>query len=151
MKAFFPVLLLISLFFACTSTEDSNNPGKEDVSVDGGSEGPICFEQRMDDSSVFTVSVTEKEGRVKGDLSYQFHEKDSASGTYEGVKEGDHYRIVWDYTIEGSNQKEEIIFKIEGDKWRRMNGELVEKDGILVLKDTATASYNETFMKVPCR
>lgn len=155
MKKIIMYSLCILAFHACTSSA-----GDEETTAKSNTETPVeatptpavsqCFADSMQDGSVISVTVAEADGKVKGRLSYMFAQKDSGAGDYEGVKEGDHYRVVWNYTIEGSNQKEEVVFKIEGDKWTRKNGELVEKNGVLVIKDEANTPYDETLKQVNC-
>lgn len=96
------------------------------------------------------LNFTVNNGRVMGELDYYHFEKDSGHGMFDGFLDADMVTAVYAYTIEGSAQKEEIVFKIEGDKVTRANGELTEKNGVMVLKDKAKAEYNEVFTKADC-
>ena len=54
--------------------------------------------------------------------------------------------------IEGSNQIEETEWKLVGGNILKKRGELIDgKDGVLRLKDTATATYTDTLMAVNCQ
>jgi hypothetical protein len=154
MKNWTLFLFCILALHACTSSADDQESASK-TSTETPAETPViaskqCFADSLQDGSVVSVTVEESDGKVKGTLSYLFAQKDSGSGEYQGVREGDHYRVVWSYTIEGSAQKEEVVFKIEGDQWIRKNGELLEKDGILILKDEANTPYDELLRKVSC-
>jgi hypothetical protein len=110
-----------------------------------------CFEQRFPDGSVLSFQYTEYDDDVVGILDFSFAEKDGAHGTLKGKKKDNLITATWSYTVEGSNQTEEILIKIEGDKAMKASGELVEgKDGKLSLKDPATATWAETFTRVQC-
>lgn len=110
-----------------------------------------CFEQRMPDGSVLSFYYTEYYEDIVGILDYTFAEKDGAHGTFKGKKEGNIITATWSYTVEGSNQVEEIMVKIEGDKAMKASGELEEaKDGTLKLKAPGQAKWEETFTRVQC-
>jgi len=110
-----------------------------------------CFEDRYPDGSVLSLQYTEYYDDIVGILDYSFYEKDGAHGTFKGTKNGNLITATWSYTIEGSEQTEEILIKIEGDKALRASGELTEGEaGTLVLKDPAKLSWEEMFKRVAC-
>ncbi|MCW5922110.1 MAG: hypothetical protein KIS77_07205 [Saprospiraceae bacterium] len=110
-----------------------------------------CFESRLPDGSVLKFQYSELNTEVGGVLEYDFAEKDDARGTFKGKKEGDIITAIWTHTVEGQTQSQEIMVKIEGDKAMKANGELESgQDGVLRLKDKATASWSETFERVTC-
>lgn len=111
-----------------------------------------CFEQRLPDGSVLSFHYTEYYDQIVGILDYTFAEKDGAHGTLKGTKEGDIITALWSYTVEGSDQQEEVIFKITGDKAAKGSGELTEtKSGVLKLKDPAKVDWTaEVFTRVNC-
>ena len=53
--------------------------------------------------------------------------------------------------MEGSDQVQEILVRVEGDRALKANGELTEgRDRVLRLKDPAAAAFNESFTRVRC-
>jgi hypothetical protein len=110
-----------------------------------------CFEDRLPDGSVLSFQYTDYYDDIVGILDYSFAEKDGAHGTFKGKKEGNIITATWNYMVEGSNQTEEIMVKIEGDKAIKASGELVEAaNGTLKLKDAANATWAELFTRVQC-
>ena len=110
-----------------------------------------CFEDRLPDGSVLSFQYTDYYDDIVGILDYSFAEKDGAHGTFKGKKAGNIITATWNYVVEGSNQTEEIMVKIEGDKAYKASGELVEAaDGTLKLKDAAKAEWVELFSRVQC-
>ena len=77
--------------------------------------------------------------------------KDSARGTLTGTIENKIITAIYDYVIEGSNQKEEVIFKMEVNQLLVKKGALEEIDGILKLKNSETAAFSEAIPRVICR
>ncbi|MFN8304922.1 MAG: hypothetical protein U0U46_20735 [Saprospiraceae bacterium] len=110
-----------------------------------------CYEQKLPDGSTISFQYTEYYDDVVGILDYSFYEKDGAHGTFKGKKEGNLIKATWNYLVEGATQSEEILVRIDGDKAAKASGELMEgKDGTLMLKDPATATWEETFLQVQC-
>lgn len=156
MKIQLSLLLSGSLWVAaCTSTPEAPAaaaPAAAAESTSPQAKFPVhCFENRMPDGSVLSFQYTEYYDEIVGILDYSFYEKDGAHGTFKGTKAGNLITATWSYTIEGSEQAEEILFKIEGDKALKASGELTEgESGGLVLKDPATVKWEETFTRVRC-
>jgi len=155
-KFLFPMAMCLFLF-ACNQSEKPAAPTAEKPAEPAAPAVPKakfavnCFEQRFPDGSVLSFQYTEYFEDVVGILDYSFAEKDGAHGTFKGKKNGDTITATWSYVVEGSNQTEEIMVKIEGDKATKASGELVEgKDKVLRLKDIAKATWAETFTRVQC-
>lgn len=145
------------LLFSCQTPEKPASETPPPAAPPAASTSPRakfpvnCFEQRLPDGSVLSFQYTEYYDQVVGILDYTFAEKDGAHGTFTGKKEGDIITATWSYVVEGSSQREEIMVKIDGDMARKASGELVEsKDGVLRLKDAASAEWQETFTRVQC-
>lgn len=111
-----------------------------------------CYESRMPDGSALSFQFFDYYGEVVGILDYTFAEKDGAHGTIKGTRDGNMITAKWSYTVEGSEQAEEVVFKLENNKAFKGNGELVEgEDGTLRLKDPAKATWEESFDQVNCK
>lgn len=111
----------------------------------------LCFELK-EGKDITTVKLIMKGDEITGEMNWTPWEKDGAVGTLKGKKVGDEIVADYEYVIEGSNQSEEKIFKIEGDKLLIKEGELTEgKDGKLIMKDPAKAVFKETLVKVSCQ
>ncbi len=154
MKMLLSVSLFAALFFsACGPTPPSPAaPAAPAAPALPVAKFPVyCYEQRMPDGSVLSFQYTDYYDDIVGILDYSFAEKDGAHGTFKGKKEGNVITAVWGYVVEGSQQQEEIMVKIEGDNAIKASGELMETPGgLLKLKDPAGASWVETFGRVQC-
>jgi len=134
------------------SATTTAEPATDTAAAPAKSEFPVhCFESRMPDGSVFTLHITEYYETIVGILDYTFAEKDGAHGTFTGTKEGDLITATWNYTVEGSEQAEEIVIKVSADQAMKASGELMEaEDGVLRLKDPTKVNWDETFTRVQC-
>lgn len=109
----------------------------------------LCFEEKIG-KDLTTVRLTIEGNDVIGSMEWLPWEKDQARGTLKGKKNGNEIVANYDYMIEGSNQSEEKIFVLEGDKLLIKTGELQDKNGKLVLKNPAKATVGQTLKKVAC-
>ena len=98
-----------------------------------------------------TVKLTIIGDEVTGTYDWIPAEKDAARGTLTGTIKNGIITAVYDYMIEGSNQKEEVVFKMEINQLLVKKGELEEVGGILKLKNPATAKFSEVIPRVICK
>jgi hypothetical protein len=77
------------------------------------------------------------EGEVSGYQTWEVPEAHGTRGSLEGtLGEGGILRLVHRYTIEGADQAEEVVYKLDESGLLIGEGELVEdRDGLLRLKD----------------
>jgi len=109
----------------------------------------LCFEEKIG-KDLTTVRLTIDGNNVTGSMEWLPWEKDQARGTLLGKKNGNEIIADYEYMIEGSNQLEEKIFILEGDKLLVKSGELEDKNGKLILKNPAQATVGQTLKKVAC-
>lgn len=136
-----------------TTTTDSTTASADTVATATTpvAEETVCYEFRFK-KDVTSVKLVMKGDSVTGEMSELIWEKDGATGTLKGKKVGNDLIVNYDYVIEGSNQVEERILRIDGDKLLVMSGELIEdKSGKLKMKDPSKATVSETLVKVKCQ
>ncbi|HSF70771.1 MAG TPA: hypothetical protein VLA25_00610, partial [Methylotenera sp.] len=91
---------------------------------------------------------------ITGKMDWIPHEKDSARGTLQGFRNAvGELDLMYDYMIEGSQQTETKIMKIEDGKLLVKVGELQDpkNDGNLVYKDVNQAEYSEVLEATSCK
>ena len=104
------------------------------------------------DTTELQLTIEASGNKVTGAMRWQPYEKDGSTGTITAVKEGDIIKGIYNYTIEGSQQSEEVIFKLIPDGISQHIGELVEKSpGKLVLKNVNPANFALTLKKIDCK
>ena len=151
-------ILIIAGLFAC----DVNNKTQENKqaaqaatkqTVSSTPDGMHCF------SKIFNRDVTDVQLTIAGDtvtgiMNRLPYEKDSARGTLKGSKNAaGELDLIYDYMIEGKEQTETKIMKIEGEKLMIKVGELLDSnnDGHLIYKDVSKAKYLENLERVDCK
>jgi len=104
----------------------------------------LCFVKNFN-KDVTTVTLTVSGDKVVGKMDWVPFGKDSARGTLSGTFTNGEMNLLYDYIIEGAQQTEEKIMKIEDGKLFIKHGELLDPkyNGNLIYKDSTTAVYNE--------
>lgn len=104
---------------------------------------PSLYFERVEPKALTTLSLHfDEDGKVYGNHHWIPTEMDGAHGTLDGTIKGDIVRVTYNYTIEGSEQSEEQVYKIEGNKLIRGQGEGREaKDGKIVFVKNATFTF----------
>jgi hypothetical protein len=113
------------------------------------SSATTCYEMRFK-KDITAVELTMTGDDVTGFYAWEPDQKDGGHGTLKGKKTGDQITAIFNYMIEGSIQSEEVMFKIAGDKLLKANNELVDKKGVLVIKDKTKLKWDESFSTTDC-
>lgn len=159
---FFTIFSLISLV-ACNKTDapetNINKPSGVLVSIPNNEtsnnlkDGTYCF-SKLFNQDVTDIQLTILGSTVTGKMDWVPYEKDSARGTLQGaINTAGELDLIYDYMIEGSQQTETKIMKIEDGKLLVKMGELLDpkNDGNLVYKDVSQAKYSEVLEAVSCK
>ncbi len=116
-----------------------------------------CFEEKVG-KDVTSVSLKiAADSTVTGTYDWVPFQKDGGRGTLKGKLAKDSTITAdWDYVIEGSNQVEQVVLKVEKDVLKQKQGELTEtnlgsKKVRMVIKNPAKAKFSKTFKKVDCK
>lgn len=129
-----------------TTTADSSTS----TSVSGAAQpDTICFRQVVDRDSTLLQLVI-KDSIVTGELSVLPFEKDRARGSIRGTRTNNQILADWQRSGEGVTQAYEVVFTLKGDSVTWREGERVEKQGKLVLKNPEQG-YEYVLMKTDCR
>jgi hypothetical protein len=126
----------------------ANNETSSDIK-----DGTYCF-SKLFNQDVTDIQLTILGRSVTGKMDWIPYEKDSARGTLQGFKNAaGELDLVYDYMIEGSQQTETKIMKIENGKLLVKVGELLDPkyDGNLVYKDVNQAQFTEVLEPVQCQ
>ena len=145
------LFLLIALAFSACKNETSN--ANQTPATPAATDGPVtkCYLMAVGKDSTTVSLTTSPDGNVKGEMNYHPFEKDGGYGTLAGFQKDGKFMCIWIYTIEGSDQKEEVHFGMEGDKLVRYIYELEDKNGMLRPKDTTKPLRTDKFETVNCK
>lgn len=148
---------MFALLMACSSPNRNvqeqgeqatgqQNPEKEMLS------GPSCYLYATDRDTVYLVLNPPVGGKVTGDLSYDFFERDGNVGFIKGQVSGD--TLIADYTFlsEGMISVREVGFLLGEDQVMEGYGDVEEVDGRMVFwhKDSLDFGNGLVMPEVPC-
>lgn len=115
--------------------------------------GDYCF-MNAENKDTTTVRVRIlSDDDIRGEMIRNPWQKDGAVGTLTGkLISKNEMELKYEYMIEGNNQTETMLMKIDGDKLHIKRGELIDpkNDGNLVFKDASKAVYKDVLNKTSC-
>ena len=95
----------------------------------------------------FWLKLEKFETVTIGRLKYNFSEKDDSNGELDGVMKGD--TLLADYTFdsEGKKSVRQVAFLVKDSVATEGIGEVIEKGGKMVFKDSASIRFNGMQLK----
>ncbi|QEE50760.1 hypothetical protein FUA48_14590 [Flavobacterium alkalisoli] len=159
------LIITTSLFVSCNDKKNEEVVVPEEKAEKNVTETPsyekMCFlkvteskaeynENRViRDSIVFEL---EREGdSISGTFNWLPFEKDKKLSTFKGTLSGNTGNAIADYSAEGMNYKEELVFTLGENQVSIIYGEMIEgEDGIWKYKNKEAAS-TQTLSKVDCK
>lgn len=142
--------LFIYFLAACNNIkmEDQNSSIKTNLVTEPSS----CYSfNNGKDSIKMSIEITNNE--AKGDLNFNYYEKDSNTGTFTGNLNGDTLWANYTFISEGTESNREIVFLKQGDKWIQGYGEVMEKNKGFVFMNHDDIRFDNNFVleKVECK
>ncbi len=156
------LLTSLMLISACekppeTAAAPASTPPQAEVAPEptkpAALKGDYCFKVEAN-RDITEVNLNIAGSQVTGTMSWTPDQKDGARGSLAGtVNAASELDLMYDYMIEGSQQTETKVMKIENDQLMIKRGELIDpkEDGHLQYKDVASATYKESLPKVECK
>lgn len=151
MKNLLYIFVIAFSFMACQNKGQTGSDNHQNGQNAQQSSTTACYiRAEGQDTTWLSINIA-PDGAVSGTYDWVPYEKDSARGTFTGKKEGDIIMAVYNYMIEGSQQQQEMMFKLTGEQLAEAQGELEEAaGGLLKLKDPSNVEYLP-FTKVNCK
>lgn len=95
-----------------------------------------------------TLHLEVNNNRVTGNLVYHLFEKDKNSGIIDGQMKGDTLLAEYSFMSEGVNAVREVAFLKKGSDLVEGYGDMVEKNGKLLFKNTASINFENKIVLV---
>ncbi len=104
-----------------------------------------CYAGVTGKDSVF-LKLNKNNNNVSGNLEYKRFEKDQNKGTIEGMMRGDTLLANYTFMSEGVTSVREVIFLKKGNTLVEGFGEVEEKSGKMVFKNTGAIKFDESVL-----
>lgn len=118
---------------------------------EGRAETQVLFfaKETKTESTRIALSIADGE-KVSGTKAWQPKGEHGARGYLDGIVNGDVIQVLWTFEIEGSEQSEEMVLKLDGEQLFVGKGELVEGgNGRMNLKEPNKVAFTTSLKKVP--
>ena len=150
------LLLLISVLSCLSACNPPRENTQEEQAIGEAKQeanaGPSCYCFTTDRDTVYLVLDPPMGGKITGELSYDFFERDGNIGFIEGRVHGD--TLIADYTFlsEGMVSVREVGFLLAEDQVIEGYGDVDYVDGRMVFwhKDSLDFSNGLVMPRIPC-
>ena len=154
MKKYLFFLLGIALSITACNSSNSEETASDSAAVDTtivpGSQ-QFCYAY-IKDKDTAKITMMSSGEITTGELSYALFEKDKNKGIFEGELHGDTLIAEYTFNSEGKESVRQIAFLKKGDQLFEGFGDLEEKNGKMMFKNTANLKFGGSmvFNKIDC-
>jgi hypothetical protein len=148
MKHFFTFLIAVAGCFSCNNnskTTATESKDSSEVTAPANKETTQCYAGVRGKDTVF-LKINKNHNTVSGDLEYNLFEKDQNKGTIEGMMRGDTLLANYTFMSEGMNSVREVIFLKKGNTLVEGFGDVEEKSGKMIFKNTGGVKFDESVL-----
>ena len=149
MKYTIPLLTIFTMsIFSCTNTSQKKAPGNTGIAT----KPAYCYSYVNNKDSV-TMNIDINDNTATGELEYRLYEKDSNTGTIQGIIKGDTLFAEYSFISEGISSVREVAFLKKGNNWVEGFGDVEENNGKMIFKDISALQFNSNIVlaEVPCK
>lgn len=146
---------IMGLILTITALVACNNINRDDQSssmkANSITESKSCYSFNNGKDSI-QMSIEINNNEAKGNLNFNYYEKDSNTGTFSGSIVGDTLWATYTFNSEGIESHREIVFLRNGNEWIQGYGEITEKNGGFVFTNHGDIRFDNNFTleKVEC-
>ncbi|HET9747092.1 MAG TPA: hypothetical protein VFP97_15360 [Chitinophagaceae bacterium] len=153
-------LALAGVFIACTDNSGLNDTGTHNSSPGVATTSTsieqkhadtvgLCF-MKITDRDTAVLMLEQKANEISGVMLYDNFEKDGSRGTVKGKKEGDIFKLFYDFNAEGTRSVMEVYFKEVPGGLLRGVGDMDVKADTAYFRSGINYSVKDAFSKVDC-
>lgn len=95
------------------------------------------------DGDTVALHLSMQDDKAVGHLTYAWKEKDHNSGSFEGAVHNGVLLADYTFESEGLTSVREVAFKLDGNTATEGYGDVEEKDGKFIFKDTAALDFSK--------
>ncbi|RZK47829.1 MAG: hypothetical protein EOO87_21210, partial [Pedobacter sp.] len=141
-KQFLFSIALTGLFVACQNSntdQSTTDTGSLETNI-VSSTSQTCYKYAKNGDTA-TLTLMTSGNVTSGKLNYKLREKDSNTGTIKGEMRGDTLLAEYTFNSEGRESVRQVAFIKKGDQLLEGFGDVEQKDGKMVFKNTPKLTY----------
>ncbi len=146
-------IITLALFIGFLSACNNIKKDEQDSSMKTNlvTEPKSCYSFNNGKDSI-RMSIEIDNNKAKGDLRFNYYEKDSNTGTFIGSLNGDTLWANYTFISEGIESNREVVFLKKGDMWIQGYGEIMEKNKAVAFVNHDDIRFDNNFAleKVEC-
>ena len=131
-------------------TSDQNNQSDSVAGDSLGTEYSKCY-QAVSGADSASLKMTESNGKVTGELNFNFSAKEDTHGTIKGLFKGDTLFVDYDFKQNEVAYKNPQVFLRKGDQLVQGYGELFTYLGTTTFKKNAKIDFEKGFVFKPSK
>ena len=139
---------------AFTMIACNNNPKENNNTVRSGQKATNtetnCYAYTVNRDTVF-IQIQLDGNNVTGDLLYNLQEKDKNKGKLTGLMKGDTLFAEYTFLSEGIESVREVAFIKNGNDYKEGYGDMEEKNGKMVFKNSAGLNFDGIIILKPVK
>jgi hypothetical protein len=146
-KIIIPTLIIVFLSACINATTEQQS----DITMYLTEDGETCYGFNNGKDSI-KMSIEINDNKAKGNLNFNYHEKDANIGTFSGKLNGDTLWANYTFISEGIESKREVVFLKQEENWIQGYGNVTEEDGGFVFINHNDIRFDNTFIleKIDC-
>ena len=149
MKYTIPLLSICAMItFSCTDMSQKKGPGDSGTAT----KTTYCYSYTGNKDSI-TMNIDINDNTVMVELEYHLYEKDSNTGTIQGIIKGDTLFAEYSFISEGTSSVRDVAFLKKENNWVEGFGDVEENNGRVIFKDITSLQFNSNIVltEVPCK
>ncbi|MGG6231118.1 hypothetical protein [Tenacibaculum sp. SDUM215027] len=153
MKKILILFMLTTLAISCKKKESKSDTIKESKEVVVETPTTLlqigCYEYSKDGNQIL-IEITEMDDTVKGTIEYALTEKDTNTGTFEGMLNDDKLIGTYTFSSEGTESTREVAFMVKDNQLIEGFGELNEAGNSFKNKNNISYTSTMPLTKTDC-
>lgn len=133
-------------FLSCKTVQEKADTAHQDIMHDE----PVCYIYTEGTDTTFLSLTYHTNNTITGEMKWQPNGQDGAIGTLALIQNQNKIQGEYVYTIEGSEQIEEVIFIKKEGKLFKQEYELEDSNGKLIPKKGSNPVRELSFNEVEC-
>lgn len=149
-KSIICTALSLIILIACNNQTKNNTASQNATKLNEPTTNCYTY---LKDSNQVSLKITVVENKVKGNLTYNYFQKDKNTGNIEGEMRGDTLFADYNFKSEGVKSVRKVAFFKMGNNLFEGYGEVLEKNGKMVFKNPATLNFENKMplIKTDCK
>ncbi|MEO5911980.1 MAG: hypothetical protein ABIP95_13900 [Pelobium sp.] len=142
------ILFILPIAFALFSCNQNSKTATESNTNDSLGGEVQCY-SAVNGADSATLKTSKKNGRIVGELAFNFSKKDDTQGTISGEFKGDTLFLEYSFIYKGTEYNNPQVFLKKGAKLLQGSGELETMLGRTYFKKDVPINFEEGFAFEP--